>query len=596
MARHFRFTLQFAEKSWECGRLACSSALNVRALREERARRPRSQDFFPATSRWPLATALLLVTCHLSLVTALRAQTFPAPDYFHQFIHPAPAPAHIKGPEGLHDYVVDGKLRLTLRDAVRLALVNNTDVRVDQLQIENAEYSVLGAYAPFDPQTLTTYSSQRTLSPATSQLQGAPTVSNLGQNYSSTYSQIFETGTNLNIGFTASKDTTNSSFFFINPYLSAGLTLQFTQPLLRNRGLFPNRAPIVIAQRSLAQSRDTFEAQVSTALENVIFQYWQVVLARESLRVAQSSLDQAQKSYEHDKRALELGALPPLNIYQSESQTAQRRVQVIQQEYALKQAEDAFRPLVGADLDPFINVLDLDLVEDPDPKGELLTVDAKTALDQALKHRPELRALEKQLQNDNTSLRLVHNLLLPDLELNGLYASNGIGGNELTATTPPVLIPGGFSNALGQLWGFNYPTYGFTLSLNLPIRNRSAEARLGQASVQKRTDLYQLRRQNQSIGLDVVSSVHQLEQAKLSLEAAKISRDLAQKNLEAEQRKYELGSEQIQFVLQAQTDLATAESGLVQAQVGYQMAVAALDHATGDLLDHQHVQLSNLTH
>jgi len=545
----------------------------------------------------PLVTALVLVTCHWPLVTTLKAQTFPAPDYFHQFTHSSPIPAHVKGPEGLHDYVVDGKLRLTLHEAVRLALLNNTDVRVDQLQIENAEYGVLGAYAPFDPQFLSTYSAQRALSPATSELQGVQqaTVSNLAQQSTSTYSQVFETGTNLNVGFSASKDTTNSSFFFINPYLTAGLTLQFTQPLLRNRGLFPNRAPIVIAQRTLSQTRDTFEAQVSNTLENVIFQYWQVVLARESLSVAESSLDQAQKSYEHDKRALELGALPPLNIYQSESQTAQRRVQVIQQEYALKQAEDAFRPLIGADLDPFISVLDLDLVEDPDPKGQLLTVDAKTALAEASQHRPELRALAKQLQNDNTSLRLAHNQLLPDLELNGLYASNGIGGDQLSTTIPPTLIPGGFGNALGQLWGFNYPTYGFTLSLNLPIRNRSAESRLGQASVQKRTDLYQLRRQNQGINLDVVSAVHQLEQSKLSLEAAKISQDLAQKNLEAEQRKYELGSEQIQFVLQAQTDLATAKSGLVQAQIGYQVAVAALDHATGDLLDHQHVQVSGLT-
>jgi len=532
----------------------------------------------------------------LLAVAPAGAQTFPTSSYFHdEFVRPA-VPTRLPGPEGLHDYVAGGKLRLTLQDAVRLALLNNTNVRVNQLQIENAKYGVLSAYAPFDPQFQTSYSSNRSTSPATNQLQGASTVTTLSQQNTSTYSQTFQTGTNLNIQFSGSKSDTNSSYYFINPYLSAGLNLQFTQPLLRNRGLFPNRAPIVIAQRNLAQSRDTFEALVSTTLQQVIGQYWAVVQARESLRVAQSSFEQAQKSYEHDKRALELGALPPLNIYQSESQMAQRRVQVIQQEYALKQAEDAFRPLVGADLDPFISVLDLELVEDPNPKGDLLTVDAKTALDQALQHRPELLALEQQLQNDDTSLRLAHNSLLPDLELTGLYASNGIGGNQLSTATPPTVIPGGFGNALGQLWGFNYPTYGFTLSLNLPLRNRSAAARLGQALVQKKSDLYRLRQQDQQIGLDVVSAVHQLEQSKLSLEAAKISRDLAQKNLEAERRKYELGSEQIQFVLQAQTDLATAESGLVQAEVGYQVAVAAVDHATGGLLDRHHVQIEPTSH
>jgi len=532
----------------------------------------------------------------LLAVAPAVAQTFPTSSYFHnEFVRPA-VPTRVPGPEDLHDYVADGKLRLTLQDAVRLALLNNTNVRVNQLQIENAQYGVLGAYAPFDPLFQTNYSTNRSTSPATNQLQGASTVTSLFQQNTSTYSQTFQTGTNLNIQFSGNKSDTNSSYYFINPYLSAGLNLQFTQPLLRNRGLFPNRAPIVIAQRNLAQSRDNFEALVSTTLQQVMAQYWAVVQARESLRVAQSSFEQAQKSYEHDKRALELGALPPLNIYQSESQMAQRRVQVIQQEYALKQAEDAFRPLVGADLDPLTSVLDLNLVEDPNPKGDLLTVDAKTALDHALQHRPELRALEQQLRIDDISLRLAHNSLLPDLELTGLYASNGIGGNQLSTATPPTVIPGGFGNALGQLWGFSYPTYGFTLSLNLPVRNRSAAARLGEASVQKRSDLYRLRQQNQAIGLDVVSAVHQLEQSKLSLEAAKISRDLAQKNLEAEQRKYELGTEQIQFVLQAQTDLATAESGLVQAEVGYQVAVAAVDHATGELLDHHHIQIEQTYH
>ena len=145
------------------------------------------------------------------------------------------------------------------------------------------------------------------------------------------------------------------------------------------------------------------------------------------------------------------------------------------------------------------------------------------------------------------------------------------------------------------MWGFGYPTYGFTLSLNLPLRNRSAAAKLGQASVQKRSDLYQVRRENQAVSLEVFSSVHQLEQAKLSLEAAKVALDLAQKNLEAEQRKYELGSETIFFVLEAQTELAQVEVSLVQAEIAYQMAVTAVDHATGELLDHHHVQFSSLT-
>jgi outer membrane protein TolC len=129
--------------------------------------------------------------------------------------------------------------------------------------------------------------------------------------------------------------------------------------------------------------------------------------------------------------------LPPLDIYRSESQVAQRRVAAIQAEYALKQAEDQFRQVIGADLDPYIRALDLDLTENPEPQGQLFTMDIATALQQAFERRPELEALRQQLANDDTNIRLAHNGLLPDLELIGSYTSTGLGGNQLNALTLP---------------------------------------------------------------------------------------------------------------------------------------------------------------
>src|SRR5207247_10594068 len=122
--------------------------------------------------------------------------------------------------------------------------------------------------------------------------------------------------------------------------------------------------------------------------------------AREALVVQQKSLEEAQKSYDHDKKALGLGALPPLDIYRSESQVASRRVSVIQAEYTLKQAEDQFRQIVGADLDPAIRVLDLELIDQPEPIGDLPTTDIATALARALANRPEFEAARQQLAGD----------------------------------------------------------------------------------------------------------------------------------------------------------------------------------------------------
>ena len=146
--------------------------------------------------------------------------------------------------------------------------------------------------------------------------------------------------------------------------------------------------------------------------------------------MARKSLDAAEATYKHDKRALELGALPPLDIYRSESQVAGRRVSVIQSEYALKQTEDAFRQIVGADIDPFFRAIDLDLTETPEPEGELRNIDVATALQQAMTKRPELEAARQSLANDDTSIRLAHNNLLPDLRLSGNYSGNGLGGNQ----------------------------------------------------------------------------------------------------------------------------------------------------------------------
>src|SRR5213079_2087452 len=131
--------------------------------------------------------------------------------------------------------------------------------------------------------------------------------------------------------------------------------------------------------------------------------------------------------------------------------------------------------------------------------------------------------------------------------------------------------------------------YGAALSLSLPVKNHSAEANLADADASRRRDQYQERRTSQNITLEVTNAVHALEQAKLSMEAAKVATDLARDTLHADERKYELGAEPVFFVLDAQTQMAQAELNLIQSQVNYQLAVAQLDHATGDLVDHHHV-------
>ena len=179
-----------------------------------------------------------------------------------------------------------------------------------------------------------------------------------------------------------------SSFNFLNPNYQSTLNIQITQPLLRNRWRFANTAPVVIARTNLQTSRATFKAEVNAALLQAITRYWEVVRARNNLDVARKSQDAAESTYQHDKRALELGALPPLDIYRSESEVASRRLQVIQADYSVKQAEENLRLTIGANQDSYIEALDIYATEQPEPQGDLLTVDIATTLSRPSKADP----------------------------------------------------------------------------------------------------------------------------------------------------------------------------------------------------------------
>jgi outer membrane protein len=547
----------------------------------------------------------MLALCAISILAltphAARAQSapFPTSKWFQEVVKHPFVPTQLAKPEHLRDFVVDGKLRLSLDQAIQLALANNTGVRIDELTYQSAWYNVLAAHSPFDPIINGNASASRGLTPQPSQLGGASVLNSLSQTVGLNLTQFLATGTTVTVGTSTSRSSSNSSFNTFNPSYNAGLNFGFTQSLLRNRGLFINRAPIIIAQRGLQQSRDNFESQVSSIIQQVVTDYWFVVLAQESLVVDRKAVDQAQVSYDHDKRSLELGALPPFDIYKSESELATRKVAVIQQEYALKQAEDTLRDAIGADLDSNIGALDISLTEPAEPAGELYSLDISQAIERALAKRPELEAQRLQLDVDDISIRVAHNQMQPSLNLNATYQAGGLGGNQFIFNdnvNPPVLvgiIPGGLGDALGQISGFQFPTYSASLTLSLPIRNRAAEAAVGSSEVNKKRDLFNQRATFQSIQLEARNAIHSLEQAKLSIGAAKIARDLTQKNLDAEQRKYDLGVDTIFFLLDAQTQLQNADLTLVQAEINYQMALTAVQHATGELLDRYHVQIKD---
>lgn len=519
---------------------------------------------------------------------------------YRSLLSPGARNGKLSPPAHLEAYLKDGKIRISLRDAILLALENDTDIRLQETQIESRKFALLSAFQPFDPSLQSYFQVNRYSYPTYTQLQGVGVTGNTVQNSLShagqiNYLQTLSTGTNIQVGVSSTRSSTNNSYYFFNPNYSSSLNLQFTQPLLRNAGRFANLAPIKIARKGLAQSQALFEASVNDTVLVVVSQYWTAVQARGALDVQRRALELAEASYQRDKRALELGALPPLDISRSESEVAARKVAQIQAAYALTQAEEALRLIIGADQDPQSRSAGLELSEDPQPPGNLEVVSLDSALDRALASRPELSASADVLAADDFSVRLARNQLKPNLSLSGFYLSNGLGGNQYDLVTGKLLSSGGFGSSFDQLFGFGFPGYGGQLTLTLPIRNRGAQAQLGNALVSREHDLYSARQVRELITRQVRDAVEQLETAEVSLDAAMKSVDLAEKSLAADQRKYELGAETNFYVLDSQSRLAQAELALLQARVGYQLAQASIQHAEGTLLAPFRLQFDALT-
>lgn len=541
---------------------------------------------------------IAILICSLTL-PAQDQNFFPKPAYFRETLLSPNMRVELKPPTRLADFVEDGKLELSLRAYIELVMANNTDVAITRLNIDTAKNAILRGFAAFDPFLTASFNSTRTKTPSTSALDAASTLAQLSQPVNFLYAQTLQNGTSFNVSFAETKSTTNSGFATLNPAFNSGLSVNFTQPLIRNRGMFVNRIPIMLAQSRFKKAGLDLKTSLFQLLTTAELAYWQDVQLRESLRVQQSALDLADKFLKRQERELELGAISKLDIFQSQLQFAQAQGQVSQATYQLRQQEDVIRKQIGADMDPDIRKLPIVLTEPVAAPLNSDRLDAEMLIEKALLLRPDLRSQLQDLDTDDLTIKSVSNTLKPDLSLTGVYTSQGIGGrffqranvfNGLSnQSTVTQILPGGFGDSLDQLFGFGFPVYGFGIRLRLPIRNRAAAADMADALVNKRRDSLQVRGSEQQIRLDVLTAVNLVQSSKTSVDFAITSRDFAQKRLDAENKKYELGTSQNFLVLQAQSDLITAESNVVIQSINYKRNILNLLNTTGELLEERGV-------
>jgi outer membrane protein len=525
----------------------------------------------------------------LSLAPAqLFSDSFPVPDWLRQRFYPQTV--EIRDVQGLADQITDGKLHLRLKEFLELTLRNSTDVNLTRVDVFTAADQISAAQAVYDPTLSLGFNTLRSIAPQSSQISGADTLSTLTQNSFLNYQQVLPQGQTVNAGFAASRNSTNSAFNFFNPNIAGTMSLSVTQPLLQNRNNVLRTAPIQIARTQLMITSSQSVAHITDLVAAAAGQYWDAVRARDNIAVEQQTVDLAQKSYERDKKALDLGALASLDIFQSQTQVAERNRDLVAAQYAYRSALDGLRRLIGADLTAELRNTELILEDNPSMlPGKESILPFEQALAAAMQVRPELDAAHRRITVDDLNARVARNLLLPRVDLTLQGSASGLGGNQVAIVGPlGITTPAsssGLGNTLGQVWAFDYPSYGGGVQISLPLHSKAAQAQLADSLVNKVRDRYTERQVQQQIVQDVRQAIDSLELANASIEAAQQARELAQKNVDAEQQKYELGSITAFEVLDSQSRLASAESALLNAFVGYQEAYINYQRATAVLLD-----------
>lgn len=414
-------------------------------------------------------------------------------------------------------------------------------------------------------------------------------------------SKGFLTGTSLSLGLNNTSLTGNNPRNDFNPSTTSSLAINFSQHLLQGFGSAVNSRQIRIAKNNREVSDLTFKLQVETTVAAVMELYWDLVSFRDAVQVARDALGGSQKLLDNNKKQVQVGTLASIEVVRADAEIASReqvllaaQTRVDQQETILKTALS--RTGVANPLLASAHIIPTDRIRVPDQEP-ITPLQDLTA--QAIASRPELAQSRIQLYNQELTVRGSKNALLPTLDLVASTSNGALAGdpNPLPAlagsphSNNPYFI-GGYGTVLSQLFNRNFPNYSVGLSLNIPIRNRAAQAQVATDQLTYRQQQMALQRLENQVRVDVQNAQIGVSNARAQLGAAQKAQLLQQQTLDAEQKKLDLGASTTYNVILAERDLVTAQSNTVAAEAAYAKARVELDRSTGQILYNNNVSMT----
>jgi outer membrane protein len=565
----------------------------------------------------------------------------------------------------------DGKIYLSIDDAVALALENNLDIDIARynLNIADTDYlraksgaNILGVNAgivqntpgggvgglggtvgsgtggttvapsgvgtgtnglvsstlgigstitSFDPIVTSTLQLDKDDTESTSAPSLIPVVGQNTYTANFAYTQGFQWGTALSVGFNNSHIATNSPESMLAPEVNSNFQFRITQNLLQGFGSLPNLRFIRIAKNNREISDVAFRLQIITTVDQIEDMYWDLVYAYENVRVQQEALTYAQKALTDTKQQAQVGTAPPIQVVSAQSTVSTDEQNLILAQNNLELEKLLVKNALSRSIeDPTLaeaDVIPTSTMQVPEQEAVIPIQDLIT---DALDHRAELAESRIDLNSRDLSSKAVRNAMLPTLDAFAYYGGSGVGGNlavpactavvtsECFVALPPPFANSktvGYGGTLNQLVNSTAPDKGVGLTLNIPLRNREAQANQVRAELEYRQAQVRLHQLENQVRIEVRNAQFDVKQNRAAVQAAQYAVDFARQTLDADQQKLKVGLTTTTAILQDASVLTTSESNLVSAKAAYEKSRVELDRATGLLLDHSGIDIADAT-
>jgi len=557
----------------------------------------------------------------------------------------------------LADLVRNGKIYLSLSDALALALENNYDIAISRYYMDLADLDILraksgqllqGSGAIINTATQGGYTSTTSTGGGPGGVAGGsaagaggltltasgagpqpenmdPTVTSMIQleraeqpqtsafvprsfqntdQYNLTFNQGFVTGTSLAVGFNNSRVTSSSVFQIYSPQLDSNFKATVTQHLLQGAGIWVNKRFVYQAINNRRITDSTFRQQILYTVNQVENIYWGLVNAYEDVQAKERALEQTTKVASDNRKQLEIGTMAPLDVLNADQSVASDKQALISSQSTLNFQQQIIKQAIARNLnDPALvaaAVIPTDRVSIEQIPEEKQPVDE--LVQEAFKQSPVLEQAALTLKNWEISLRGARNALLPTLDVYGFYSGTGVGGaqspdcfNIFAGTScPPNTYPKtSYPGTLSNMLDNSSPDKGIGFNVTIPLRNRPAQAQQAQALIEYRQAELHLEQLYTQIRISVVNSMFALTNDRAQVQASIAAKDYAQQSLDAEQKKLKLGASTSALVLGQQRSLALAEDTLLQANATYAKDRAALYQTLASTLQHYGINLND---